>query len=257
MHAARTIALLVGLTFLAVDAAAELTTRREQQPLTLGAGIVWQDKFYRDYSDSHRLIPVPVIFYEGEKFFARGDTLGWKLVEVNNWEIAPVIEFGLEGYDSGASDFLDGMRDRHPWIAAGGHIIWQPGQFGGKFTAATDITDESNGARFVAEAFYDTRTGNFDLNGNAGVLWGSEGYSDYYYGVERDEAIPGRPAYSAGGTANIYLGGSARYQREKSPWMLIAYGRYIFFDDDINDSPITNDDRVFTFGAGIGYTFGR
>ncbi|MGI9330378.1 MAG: MipA/OmpV family protein [Gammaproteobacteria bacterium] len=237
--------------------AAELTTKREKRPITVGAAVIWKDEIYDGFSDNDKYSPVPIVFFEGEKFFFRLDTAGWKLLSTDAWEIAPILEFGDEGYDSSSSDTLAGMNDRDPWVGAGGHIIFNPNAFGAKVAATGDITDESNGGRVVGEGFYDNQVGNFSLNTNAGVMWWSEGTSDYYYGVETSEAILGRPAYSAGTTTNFFLGGSAIYQRENSPWMLLGFVRHTWFDGDIDDSPITNDDKQFTVGAGIAYTFRR
>ena len=216
--------------------AGKLSSKRDPKPITLGAGVIWEDKIYRDFDDDDKTSVVPVIFYEGERLFFRADTLGWKLFKSDAWEIAPILELGQEGYDSSDSDFLDGAR----------------------LSAAGDVTDESNGGRVVTEGFYDTRIGNIKLNANIGTIWGSEGYSEYYYGVESNEVIPNiRPAYDPDTTLSYFAGGSAVYQKEDSPWMLIGFLRYTFFDDDIDDSPITSDDQMAAVGVGIAYTFRR
>jgi outer membrane protein len=238
--------------------AGKLSSKRDPKPITLGAGVIWEDKIYRDFDDDDKTSVVPVIFYEGERLFFRADTLGWKLFKSDAWEIAPILELGQEGYDSSDSDFLDGMSDRDPWIGVGGHVIFQPNSFGARLSAAGDVTDESNGGRVVTEGFYDTRIGNIKLNANIGTIWGSEGYSEYYYGVESNEVIPNiRPAYDPDTTLSYFAGGSAVYQKEDSPWMLIGFLRYTFFDDDIDDSPITSDDQMAAVGVGIAYTFRR
>ena len=103
--------------------AGKLSSKREPKPITVGAGVIWEDKIYRDFDDDDKTSVVPVIFYEGERLFFRADTLGWKLFKSDSWEIAPILEFGQEGYDSSDSDFLDGMSDRDPWVAVGGRHL--------------------------------------------------------------------------------------------------------------------------------------
>ena len=71
-------------------------------------------------------------------------------------------------------------------------------------------------------------------------------------GVETGDAIPlVRPAYSAGTTTHFYLGGSAIYQRPNSPWLFLGFARHMWLDGDIEDSPITGDDKQFTIGLGL------
>lgn len=233
----------------------EVDTKRGQRPITLGVGVIWEDKVYEDYEDSDKFMPVPLVLWEGKKFFFRADTFGYKLIESGPWEIAPIIALEGEGYDDSSSDALDGMGDRDLWVGAGAHIIWQPAKYGLKLQGTGDITDESNGGRVSGEAFYETSVNNWYLRGTAMAEWVSEGFNQYYYGVDRDDVIDGvRPRYRTTDAVDYHIGGSVGYTLDK--WLFIGFARYSFFSDEVDDSPITEDDQMLSLGAGVAYTFG-
>ncbi len=233
----------------------EVDVGRGARPVTLGLGVLYKDQPYKGVDDEDKTQLFPLILWEGKRFFFRADTFGFKLIENGPWEIAPIITFGDEGYDAGDSDDLDGMDDRDPWIGAGAHVIWQPAKFGLKLTGTGDIADESNGGRFQGEGFYESGRGNWFYRGAATAEWVSEGYNQYYFGVERKEEIPGvRPVYRPSDGTNFHLGGSVGYTMGK--WLFIGVAKYTWFDDEVDDSPITDDDQMVTLGIGFGYTFG-
>ena len=67
----------------------------------------------------------------------------------------------------------------------------------------------------------------------------------------------GRTAYSADSDMNYRLGATLIYQQNNSPWMFIVGARYDFLGDEIDDSPIVDDDTELTAVAGFGYSFGK
>jgi len=230
-----------------------------KRPLTLGAGAIYRDKVYRGYDDDEKISPFPLVLFEGERFFVRGSNLGWKFVNTNPWEVAIKGEFWGDGYDSDDANILDGMDDRDPSFALGGHVTWQPQKFGITVEAATDVSSASDGTQVKGTAFYGNRVGNWFYRGTAGLVWNNEDYIDYYFGVENDEVdlTLGRTAYEGDDETWVRAGLFLGYQRPGSKWMFIGGGRYDFMGDEVDDSPITSDDRMFTGFLGFGYSFGK
>ena len=238
-----------------VSLADEFSASTGKRPITVGLGALYKDKPYKDYDSDEKTNPVPIILYEGESFFVRGSSLGWKFVDSNGLEFAAIGEYLADGYDSSDSDYLRGMDDRDPSFGIGGHVIWNPEALGFKLTAVTDVTDNSDGNQIRGEVFYKYRTGDLMLRPSAGFVWQSDDYNDYYYGVKNSEARPGRPAYSADDDFNYRLGVVAVYQEKTSPWMFAGGLRYDIFGDEIKDSPIVDEDEELTAFIGIAYTF--
>lgn len=235
----------------------EFSVSTGKRPITAGLGILYKDKPYRDYDSDEKTNLVPVILYEGENFFVRGSSLGWKFVDTKALEFAVIGEYLADGYDSGDSDFLRGMSDRDPSFGVGAHVIWNPEAWGLKMTAVTDVADNSDGSQLRGEVFYKHRAGDWLFRPSAGFVWQSDDYNDYYYGVKSSEARFGRPAYTADDDINFRLGAVAIYQEKTSPWMYIGGLRYDFFGDEIDDSPIVSDDNELTAFIGVAYTFGK
>jgi len=233
----------------------EFSASTGKRPITVGLGVLHQDKPYDGYDDDEKTKPVPVILYEGENFFVRGSNLGWKFIDTNGLELSLVGQYLADGYDSSDSDNLRGMDDRDPSFGVGGQAIWNPDALGFKLSAVTDVTDNSDGQQVVGELFYKYRSDALMIQPSAGFVWQSDDYNDYYYGVKNSEAVPGRPAYSADDDFNYRMGAVAIYQQKTSPWMYAAGMRYTFFSDEIKDSPIVDEDGEFTAFIGVAYTF--
>lgn len=237
----------------------EFSVDTGKRPFTLGLAAMYKDKPYRGYDSSEKKSLVPVVLYEGQHFFARGSTIGWDFMDSDVLELAVIGEFLNDGYDSGDSDFLRGMSDRDPSFGLGGHVIWKPDNLGLKLAAVTDMADNSDGTQVRGEVFYTHKTGDLLLKPYAGFVWQDEDYNDYYYGVRlRESLLPiGRYAYSADDDINYRLGAVAVYQKKTSPWMYIAGLRFDFLGDEIDDSPIVDDDTELTAVLGVAYTFGK
>jgi len=233
----------------------EFAVSTGKRPITVGLGILYKDKPYRDYESDEKTNLVPVVLYEGESFFVRGSSLGWKFIHSNGLEFAAVGEYLADGYDSSDSDYLRGMSDRDPSFGVGAHVIWNPEALGFKLTAVTDAADNSDGSQVRGEVFYKYRTGDWMLKPSAGFVWQSDNYNDYYYGVKNSEARPGRPAYSADDDFNYRLGAVAIYQEKTSPWMYAGGLRYDIFGGEIKDSPIVDEDNELSAFIGVAYTF--
>jgi len=230
-----------------------------KRPITVGAGVVYKDKVYRGYDDDEKTSFLPLVLYEGERFFVRGSNLGWKFVNTKPWEVAVFGEFWGDGYDNDDANILDGMDNRDPSFALGGHVMWKANKFGLKASAASDVTGNSDGTQVKGMAFYDNRVGSWFYRGSAGLVWNSEDYIDYYYGVENDEVDLnlGRTAYEGDDETWVRLGLVMGYQRPDSKWLFLVGARYDIMGDEVDDSPITSDDKMFMGFAAVGYSFGK
>jgi outer membrane protein len=235
----------------------EFSVGTGKRPISAGLGILYKDKPYRDYDSDEKSNLVPIILYEGENFFVRGGNLGWKFIDNKTIEFAVVGEYLADGYDSGDSDYLAGMSDRDPSFGVGAHLIWNPEKLGFKLTAVTDVTDNSDGQQFRGEVFYKHRVADWMFRPSAGFVWQSDDYNDYYYGVKPREAFPpiGRFPYSADDDINYRLGAVAVYNQKGSPWMFIGGLRYEIYGDEIEDSPVVEEDNELSALLGFAYTF--
>jgi outer membrane protein len=234
--------------------AEEFSVGKGKRPLTLGLGYLYKDKPYKNYSSSDKSQVVPIVLYEGNHFFARGATIGWDFMDSDVLELAVIGQFLGDGYDESDSKALRGNGDKDPSFGVGGQVIWKPENLGLRFSAVQDITDNSDGAQVVGELFYRYKhNDSLMITPSAAVVWQSDDYNDYYYGV-RSRARHADP-YTADSDVNYRLGVVGVYQQPNSHWMFMGGLRYEFFGDEITDSTIVSEDEQLSALIGVAYTF--
>ena len=118
--------------------AEEFSVGQGKRPFSLGLGILYKDKPYRNYSSSEKSQPVPIVLYEGEHFFARGATIGWDFMDSDALEVAVIGQYLADGYDTSDSKALKGNGDRDPSFGVGGQVTWTPDKLGFRFSAVQD-----------------------------------------------------------------------------------------------------------------------
>lgn len=248
------------LSFAAVPSvqANEITPpRMDGAPLILGAGVVYRDKVYKGYDDDEKAQAIPLVLWENDTFFVRATSVGWKLVANETWEVAAIGEFHGDGYDSSDSDFLNGMSDRDQSFNAGAQLTWKMDNgFGLRGTWVADVSNEHDGYQTRGEGFYVHRAGNWAFRGAASVVYTSDDWVDYYFGVRPGEAIPNvRPQYSGDGEVNYRGSAVALWNPGGSKWQIVGGAIFDAYGDEIDDSPIVDDSTMFTGFLALGYRF--
>jgi outer membrane protein len=231
----------------------EFSVGSGKRPITLGLGILYKDKPYKNYDSSEKSQPVPIVLYEGEHFFARGGTIGWDFTDSDALEVAVIGQFLGDGYDSSDSKALKGNGDRDASFGVGGQVTWKPENLGFKFSAVQDVANNSDGAQAIGQVFYEYKSGPFSVTPAASIVWQSDDYNDYYYGV-RSKAV-NASAYTADSDVNYRLGVLGIYRQKDSPWMFMGGLRYEIFGDEITDSSIVSEDEQLSALIGVAYTF--
>jgi outer membrane scaffolding protein for murein synthesis (MipA/OmpV family) len=97
--------------------------------------------------------------------------------------------------------------------------------------------------------------GRWNMGINAGPLFGSQKYHEYFYGVQAQYARPGRPEYQASGgySGMTFLGSmSRRFDR----YWLGAYVRYDNLSGAVfDDSPLVKRNSFLAAGVAIAWVF--
>ena len=173
--------------------------------------------------------------------------------------------FGVfnQGYDADDSTALRGMKDRDSSFTLGLKLRSRTpiGTF--IVSGAYDVTGKSDG--FDGSLMYTTLlplgSSKVRLYPELGVEYWSKRVSNYYFGVNPNETVVSgetvRDEYSvAGGTNNYFLGYSAEYPLNKH-WALTHSLRKTWYDDEILDSPIVDNDKASDMKImfGISYDF--
>ena len=223
-------------------------------------------------ADDVRYVPEPLIIYQNERFEFIGRTVGFELWSNDQVDVAAIGEWRFFGHDAGDdSPVLDGMAQRDGTAEAGIRARFGKDRLRGALAAKADILSRHGGYELEARASYELSTWlPLSVRPNAGVRYQSDSLTDYYFGVDPEEArsqvcaaVVGdgcvafdRPAYETGAAVTPFLGVTARQSLSRKVAVVGGFD-HIVFDDAVKDSPIVDaDGQTFAF-VGLIYIFGN
>ncbi len=239
--------LIVAALFMATSAMAD--------DFSIGAGAVFNESPYKGYNEN--VSAVPLISYEGERFYVRQATGGWIVWKDAKNELSLTaswmpLHFDPEDNDDQAMKQLD---ERKASAMLGGAYYHHESWGSLKFAIAADAMDESGGVMGEMSYFRPFRMERLTLTPSVGVLFHDESFNDYYYGVSAKEARrSGLQQYTAGETVTPYLGVAAKYQLTQNLW-LNASAVYTVLPDDVKNSPMIDRDDSFALMTGLSWKF--
>lgn len=216
------------------------------------------------------LYPLPYFVYRGK--FLRLDREGLRgvLVESDRVEFDLSL-FGSLPVDSSKNVAREGMPDLDPVLEIGPKLnftLWRDRAKDARFdlrfavrgVIATDLSHTQDiGYVFHPHLYWGLKPafldGKWDVSAQAGPLYGSDRYHQYYYSVAPQFATPDRPAYQAtAGYSGLVTGGSLR-RRFKNFWVG-AFVRYDALDGAVyEDSPLFKRKQYFGAGIAIAWVF--
>lgn len=222
---------------------------------SLGAGGGFSSSPYKGHDDS--IMPFPLVFYEGERFFIRGLSAGVHLWKGNNQEISTGLSYSFFHFDSDSTsnDQLKMLDDRYATATI--DLMYRlRTQWGtASLKVSRDILGHSDG--FTADASYRLPIviGQVQLTPGAGVQWASKEQLDYYFGVSsRESRKSGLEEYSPSNAFSPYLGLDVGYSLSES-WSAGAGAQVLFLNDEIKDSPMVDSSELIITTISVKYTF--
>lgn len=252
-------ALLCGLSFnaLAQDGADhDASAAPSRSPWGIGVAAVVSDSPY--VGEGTRFIPIPLVSYEGERFYFRGITAGWRLVDTDSFEFALLGKARLDGFDVDdldraalARNGVDAalLEDRRKGLDLGVGMEWSGAAGELQLEMLADATDRSGGQEVSLQYGYPVRMGRGMVTPVLGATWWSDDMADYYYGPLRSEVARGVAAYAPGAVTVPHVGVSF-FRPLGSTWSLVGSLRYSRLPDAISGSPFVDagtDDTVSVF----------
>ena len=195
--------------------------------------------------------PLAVIRYKD--FYFEGLLAGYRLYRDQRISVAIETIPTLYDYESGISDFLDGMDDRKMAWETGLSVDYTLDRGKLSMKLVRDWQGIHDGWSLSAEYGESLlMTERSLLIGYMGGEYLDPNKSDYYYGVRKDEARSWRPAYEVGGALAASVGLSHIYRLgEKTT--LMSNVDYKHFSTSITDSPIVEKHYQLSAYAGILY----
>ena len=211
-----------------------------------------------------RVVPYPLISYEGKHFYFRGITAGWNLWETGGLSVSAITEPRLDGFDVSdlgrtelARNGIDYrlLEDRDKGASVGFRALWG-GDFGElEIKALADVTNASGGHDDSIQYGYPIQLWKGILTPVAGVTWLSKDASNYFFGTLDEEVERGVVDYKPGAAA-IPRVGLSYFRPLGKNWSLIENIDYSMLPDEIRNSPLVDPGTNGTLSVFIGFSRG-
>lgn len=223
--------------------------------VSVGLGGSWQSSSYKGHDDT--LLPVPLIHFEGERFYVRGLDAGVHIWRNESHEFSLGAAYSALAFDSSKTDDrrLKRLDDRYSTLNAYLQYALKTDYGHAGVRVLRDVLGNSDA--FSAEAYYKYpfMLGPVYVSPGAGIRWDSEDQLDYYFGVSSSEAQKsGLDRYNPDSGISPFLSLEADW-RFADNWSVTAAGQVLFLSKEIKDSPMVDDSQIFNATIGLKYTF--
>jgi MipA family protein len=219
---------------------------------SLGLVALYSTSPYQGQED--RTMIVPSIWYKTGGFFIRNTSLGFQVYEEDRFQIELLAKYHFEAYRESDSETLAGMDDRDATVEAGLKLQYKFDFSTVELSAYSDVLDNHSGQELELKIKKNWRWRFLSIDPYVGLSYFSNDYSNYYYGVRTKEATIERASYDLGQTFNWNTGISLRAGLNENV-MLFTNFKVNFLDSKIDDSPIVDQDILFTAIIGVSYSF--
>lgn len=216
--------------------------KRQMHGWTYGLAMGINQELYKGYDQ--RVIPLPMLGYRGEKFDLYGPFMSYKAYQANDFTFKLSLSPRFAGFDESDSDFFIGMDEREFSFDAGFVLEYQPKPWKTTWALKQDILGKSDGteSQFTLSKSY--RFGPLLVSPQVQLEYQSEKMVEYYYGVRAHEATAERPEYHPTSAFNPSIG--TGFMMPGLGGMFNANLRYTWYDSEIADSPLTDNDSSFS-----------
>jgi outer membrane protein len=231
--------------------ASEEQVRVQPEGWSVGVGAIVSDRGY--VGEDRRVVPIPFVSYEGERFFIRGPGVGMRLVDRDAFDLELVARARFDGFDAEDLD-IAGLEDRDDGVDLG-LVATFSGDFGEwEASAVGDVAGASDGQELKLKYGYPIRGKRIVITPNVSLRWWSENLADYYFGTRDAEVARGLPAYAPGDALVPEIGVSAVAPLSRQ-WVAFGQAGYQRWPDAIRDSPLIERSGGSSVILGIAYRF--
>lgn len=220
--------------------------------LTAGLGVSISDSPIKGIESNSGIFPQ--ITYQNGNFFVDTSLIGYSVYSNEVLTCTLLGNLHLPEYDVEDSTYLKGIDEKDVAVEVGGALTLTTlaGDVG--FAVLSDVSNNHKGQLVNVKFSLPMGTDNWKIEPIAGVRWQSNNMTNYYYGVKRKEMKEDRPAYSADSTFIPYLGLNGAVKLSES-FFLQASVQYEKLGSGISDSPLIEEDNVFSGSISLNYIF--
>ena len=196
---------------------------------------------------------LPLILYNGEKFFIDGSRLGFHLYQSDDWLIGAYAAYRFSGYDDEDSIYLKGM-ERDDGVD-GRFALTRLTPYGNlTVDLGHDVSSASEGWDASVRWGKTFDHGNYRIRPWIGLTYEDQKLTNYYFGVESYEATVDRAAYETGSAFEWHYGIDMTYRVGQHHYFGLNV-QYTELDSTKIVSPIVADSHVISGFASYRYEF--
>lgn len=206
---------------------------------------------------NNKVLPFPMVGYEGDNFFIRGLGAGAYLWNDKENQLAVNLFYSpLQFRPNKSDDHQIKQLDKRRSTMMGGLSYKHVADWGTIRTSfSADMLNNSNGLYADTAYLYPIQLNNLRLTPGIGAGWYSSNFNDYYYSISSNESRrSGLNHYNAGSSWAPYVELTANYKIDDS-WSAFASGRCVRLDSEVKDSPMVDQSYSAIIATGITYSF--
>lgn len=229
---------------------------QEKQKVTIGLGPYVQTQPYKGVDTL--LLPSPVIFFDNGLFYVRWSQFGvYFLGEKGkefSWGLSLTAQPRVYGYKAEDSKYLKGMDDRENTFEGGLSLAAKYHDSYIETMLLTDMFARYESWIFKTEIGTKYELGNFTFYPSVIIVYESNDFVNYYYGVKAKEATVNRPEFTPG--AGFQLGAQTyiKYPITKEFAGLVNL-RFNCIPTSAINSPLLDEEYIYSGLVSIIYTF--
>jgi outer membrane protein len=230
----------------------------KKQEVTVGAGPYIQTQPYKEVSPI--LLPSPVIFFDNSLFYVRWSRWGVYFLgdktEDLSWGLSLTMQPRPLGYKASDSDFLEGMQERKNTLEGGVALSAAYDDAFLEVMLLTDMLGRHDSWLIRSELGKKYILGDFSLYPSLLLIYQSESFNDYYYGVKSSEVDLniGRNFYKANAGLQLGMQTFINYKIDKQ-WSILTNIRIDRLPDEVKESPLLDEAYIYSGLLSLMYSF--
>jgi outer membrane protein len=193
MNLRRIVFFILCFTPLASQAQSSEPPRSDEAPTgwSIGLGVATRAPIYE--GESSRTLPVPLIGYEGERFYLQGTSVGYRVIKNDRFTLKAYVSANTNGIDAdklGRNELAQRgidrnlLEDRDFGADAGITASWKTGIGVFETDVRGDISNTSDGYQASFDYSAPFPVGNAIIVPGVGITAYSSDLTNYYYGFQ-------------------------------------------------------------------------
>lgn len=229
----------------------------EQKKWSLGIAGMFSTSPYKSYDNT--ILPLPMVSYEGERFFLKGLEAGMYLWKNDKHEVSIGAQYFGMSFKPGDTDNvqLKQLDKRSSTLMAKASYAYSlPYGMQVGASVSQDVLGKHKG--FIGELSFRAPLlvkERFMVFSEIGVQWSSQKVNDYYYGISSKEATrSGLPQYKAKSGHTPVAGIQAMYNFNDR-WSAMVGAQVEFLNSKVKNSPMVGKSVTTSIMAGVQFSF--